>query len=477
MPDAGVLEEVLAPQPGPQSRFVSSAASVVFYGGAANGGKSYGLLMDPLRDIEWPGFRGILFRRTTPEITAEGGLWDVSHRIYPRHGARSRDIPHLDWRFPSGARLKLSHMQTDADRIMHQGAQYTWIGFDEVTHFSAVQFWYLFGRLRLSSATPLNGVPARLRVRCTCNPDPRSWVAEFLAWWIDQDTGFAIPERAGVIRWFARDAGRTIWGSTVAEVREQAPHLFIDGQGLTIPWARVCHSATFIPSKYTDNAISRERDPTYEARLRSLNAVDRARLLDGNWKITESAGEMFREEWFPIVTETPPDVVARVRYWDLAGSKRRRSNHSAGIRFCLHADGTYTVEDVENEKLRPKGTEDLLERTAARDGVPVDIHIEQDVGGGELLVDQYQRHALRGYTVHGHKVRGEGTKQERAKPVSSAAEKGHIRLRRAAWNKPFLAQLEAFPDSNEDDMVDALSGAFAVVQEAGDVVMATARTR
>lgn len=470
-------EEVFRAQPGPQARFLASSASLTFFGGGAFGGKTIGILLDPLRDIAWAGFRGIIFRRTTPELTAAGGLWDTSFPLYSRHGGIPRDIPHLDWRFPSGAHLKFSHLQRTEDMFAHQGAQYSFIGFDEVTHFEEKPFFYLFGRLRI--AHDLNGFVIHPRVRACCNPDPNSWVAKFISWWIDQETGFAIPERAGVVRWFARDGDVTYWGSTVREVRDQAPHLFVDEHGNRLPYSLVCHSCTFIPSLYSDNAIGMRRDPGYVARLRAQSAVDRARLLGGNWKIKETAGEVFREEWFPVVLETPTasPVVARLRYWDLAGSKRRRSNHTAGLRLALHADGTYTVEDVQNEKLRPKGTEDLIGRVAKNDGVPIGVHIEQDVGGGELLVDQYQRHALRGFTVTGHVVRGQGTKLERAKPASSAAEKGHIRLVKAAWNAPFLHQLQAFPDSNEDDMVDALSGAFAAIQNSGDIPFGVARTR
>src|SRR5690606_13515057 len=147
------------------------------------------------------------------------------------------------------------------------------------------------------------------------------------------------------------------------------------------------------------------------AKLRMLSRVERERLERGNWSVRESAGEMFREEWFPLVDAVPPEVVRRVRYWDLAGSKRRRSDFVAGVLLSLHGDGTYTVEGVKHEELRPKGTEDLRARTAQGDGHAVDAHIEQEaVAAGELLIAQYQRHVLRGYSVYGQRVRGEGSK-------------------------------------------------------------------
>lgn len=55
-------------------------------------------------------------------------------------------------------------------------------------------------------------------VRATCNPDADSWVAEFISWWIDPETGFAIPERAGVLRWFIRIGDTIIWGDSPEEL-------------------------------------------------------------------------------------------------------------------------------------------------------------------------------------------------------------------------------------------------------------------
>src|SRR5580698_1824138 len=53
-------------QPGPQTVFLGTPADIAIYGGAAGGGKSYGLLLDPLRfALSKPGFYGVIFRRNT----------------------------------------------------------------------------------------------------------------------------------------------------------------------------------------------------------------------------------------------------------------------------------------------------------------------------------------------------------------------------------------------------------------------------
>ncbi len=72
----------LCPQPGPQTSFLSSSADIVIYGGAAGGGKTFGMLLEPLRHIHIKDFRAVLLRRTSKQITKAGGPWDESQNIY-----------------------------------------------------------------------------------------------------------------------------------------------------------------------------------------------------------------------------------------------------------------------------------------------------------------------------------------------------------------------------------------------------------
>ena len=43
--------KVIRPQPGPQEQFMANPADIIIFGGAAGGGKSYALLIDPLKII------------------------------------------------------------------------------------------------------------------------------------------------------------------------------------------------------------------------------------------------------------------------------------------------------------------------------------------------------------------------------------------------------------------------------------------
>ena len=58
----------IRPQPGPQEAFLTSPADVVIYGGAAGGGKTYGMLLDALHYTHVQGFGAVFFRKNHNQI-------------------------------------------------------------------------------------------------------------------------------------------------------------------------------------------------------------------------------------------------------------------------------------------------------------------------------------------------------------------------------------------------------------------------
>src|SRR5258707_912882 len=211
---SSLARATIAPQPGPQTDFLRTPADICVYGGAAGGGKTVGLILEPLRYVSRvPGFTAVFFRRTTPQVTNPGGLWDESLNFYPQFGGTPRLRAH-EWRWPRAGKIKFSHLQFDTTVYDWQGAQITLICFDELTHFTARQFFYMVSRNRSTCGV-------RPYIRATCNPDADSWVAEFLAWWIDQETGLPIPERAGVLRHFIRVSEKVVWADRPEELMQQ----------------------------------------------------------------------------------------------------------------------------------------------------------------------------------------------------------------------------------------------------------------
>lgn len=443
----------IGPQDGPQTAFLSSPADIVFYGGSAGGGKTYGLLLDPLRYVRYKEFGAVIFRRTFPEIKNEGGLWDESTNIYLPLGARPKETD-LSWTFPSGSVISFAHLQHEKNIYSWQGAQVPYFGFDEITHFTARQFWYLLSRQR-----NVAGIPNL--VRATCNPDPDSFVRNIIDWWIDQN-GYAIPERSGVIRWFVRVDDGLVWADNEQSLKERYPSL--------IP-----RSFTFISAKLSDNQILCQKDPSYLATLLSLPTVDRKRLLDGNWNVRPSSGLYFKRSWFEVVD---PELVPRrmmkiVRGWDLAGtpeekdaSDLKQPDATAGVKMGRDRDGNIWVLDFVYDRMTPMQVERTIRNCASQDGLHTIIRLPQDPGqAGKAQVAHFARlligHTFRTRTLTGDKV-------TRAGAFSSACEHGMVKLVKATWNELYLTHLEQFPpEVGSPDTVDASVEAYHELTSGG----------
>jgi predicted phage terminase large subunit-like protein len=443
--------KTITPQPGPQTAFLASAADIAIYGGAAGGGKSWALLLEDLRHIHNPGFGSVTFRRSTVQIRNEGGLWDESAKLYPLVGGSPKEHV-LTWQFPSGATASFAHLEHDKTRLNWQGSQIPLIKFDELTHFTASQFWYMVSRNR-----SMCGV--RPYIRATCNPDADSWVAELIAWWIKQDTGLPISERAGVLRWFVRVGEDLRWAD---DPQDLACYTMIDERGMQVPIPP--KSLTFIPAKLTDNKALMAADPGYMASLLSLPMVERERLLGGNWKIRPAAGLYFQRSWCRMVDAIPAGTTF-ARGYDLAATVRSAENPdpdaTSSTKIGRMPDGRYIVVDNHNDCLSPAGVERLLKNTASQDGKSCTISLPQDPGQAGKSQVANLKLALSGYTVRSSTETGD--KITRFGPFSAQAEGGNVDVLRGAWNERWFSALENFPSSKHDDDVDSTSRAFDAV--------------
>lgn len=278
-------QDIIRPQEGFQEKFLSSPADIVIGGGSAGAGKTYVLLYEFIRHKDVKGFGGVIFRRTTPQVTNEGGLWDTSYELYPLVGGKP-NLSSLTWKFSTGPKIKFSHLEYEDDKLNWQGTQIAYLGFDELTHFTRGQFFYLLGRNRsMSGIKPY--------VRATCNPDPDSWVAELIAWWIDPESGFPIPERDGAIRYFISDSNHLVWGDSRQEVIDKCPHIFNDPKLKNRNPEDLVKSITFIAGDVYGNEKLLQKNPGYLANLLSLDEAEQLQLLKGNWKIRQDGSAMF----------------------------------------------------------------------------------------------------------------------------------------------------------------------------------------
>ncbi len=358
--------------------------------------------MAALQYVDQPGYAAIIFRRTYVDLAQPGALMDRAREWLGGTDARWNEQKHA-WRFPSGASLSFGHLETEKDKYNYQGAEFQFIGFDELTQFAESQYRYMFSRLRR-----LLGRRVPLRVRASTNPggEGHEWV----------------------LRRFFTD-GRT-------------------------------SRRAFIPAKLKDNPhLDRA---SYEENLNELDPVTRRQLRDGDWNVRES-GEYFKREWFTCVDHAPTaGRRRRVRYWDFAATEKKTGNDPDWCVGTLISEcgGEYLVEDVARFRKSPANTEAEVTRVAKQDGTGVEQHFEQEPGASsKILIAHLQRVVLKGHAVYGHTSSKD--KVTRAKPFSAACEQGRVKLLRADWNSGWFDRMEPFPTTGvKDDEVDSAAGGF-----------------
>ena len=423
-----------------QLAFLAMDDLEVFYGGAAGPGKSTWLLMAALQYVDVPGYAALLLRRTYGDLALPGALMDMAFEWLRGTGAKYRSGLKT-WSFPSGATLTFGHLEHEEQKRRYAGAEFQFIGFDELTGFTQTQYDFLFSRLRkpnTSARLAADGVglaDVPLRMRSASNPGG--------------------PGHMWVRRKLVQEASRRAGSVFIPALLQENPHLDAE---------------------------------SYMRSLNHLGATERARLLRGDWSARD-AGSMYDGSWFRILTQyVPSPDMRRVRYWDLAATEPGPGNldpdWTAGMRMAwrpvvgpetqLHSidseangvapRGQFVIEHLEHFRRSSARTKQVVIETAVRDGRQVHVVIEQEPGSsGKALVDDYAR-ALPGYVVRG--VRSTGDKETRAQISAAAAENGLIWCVDGPWTDAMIDELEAFPNGEHDDIVDALSGAHAAVARA-----------
>lgn len=439
---------------------MATPASICIYGGAAGGGKSFGLLLSALRYKNVPGFGCTIFRKNFNQIFAQGGLWDESMEIYQGVKGACPKFARGQWLFCNDegqtlSKVTFAHIEKDEDVHKWQGSQICELGFDELTHFSEKIFFYMLSRNRSAC-----GVEPF--VRATCNPDANSWVAKFIEWWIDQDTGYPIPERSGKIRWFIRRDETLYWANTRQELWKRFNLTTTEEKSEP-------RSVTFIMSKLSDNKELLRVNPGYLANLKALSQVERERLLMGNWKIKAAAGLYFkRSQLGDILNNVPIDVIQWVRCWDLAATEKDEGGdpaYTAGVLMGKRANGRYVIADVVNKQMSASDVRQTIKHTAQMDMARykrVRVRLPQDPGqAGKEQAQSYIKF-LAGFDVT--TVAESGSKEARAEPMAAQWQVGNFDIVYGEWNEEYLLQLENFPDGKFKDMVDASANAFAEIE-------------
>ena len=352
-------------------------------------------------------------------------------------------------------KVTFAHIERDEELEKWQGSQICEIGFDELTHFSENTFFFMLSRNRSACGV-------KPFVRATCNPDSDSCVAKFIEWWIDQDTGYPIPERSGAIRWMIRRDETIYWADRKEELWEQF-NLETDEE------KSEPKSVTFIMSSVYDNKELLKVDPGYLANLKALSLIQRERLLKGNWKIRSAAGLFFkRTQLGEIFEKVPKDVVRWVRCWDLAATEKNEGGdpaYTAGVLIGKRKNGRYVIADVINKQMSASDVRKTIKLTAQVDRATykrVRIRLPKDPGqAGKDQAESYIKY-LAGFDVCA--VAETGSKEARAEPMAAQWQAGNFDIVYGPWNEEYLLQLENFPDGKFKDMVDASANGFAELE-------------
>lgn len=397
-----------------QKVFLRTNAIEALFGGAAGGGKSSALLMSALQHVDVPGYSAILFRRTYADLALPGAIMDrFQHWMAPYDDVRW-NANNYTAVFPSGARISFGYLNNQQDYLRYKGAEFQFIGMDEVTEIRESDYRYLFSRLRRPASGPLAQVP--LRMRAASNPAP-NWVRQ----------RFIVE---------GKESGRI-----------------------------------FVPSKLTDNPGIDAA--SYRLALQALDPIERRRLEMGDWWST-SLGTLFERESFVIVDQIDvpqlTSMARAVRFWDLAATEPSQGNPdpdwTVGT-LMLFDQGIAYVLDVKKARVKGEKVEQLVAQTAYEDGKGVTIRMEQEPGSsGKALADQYARYVIPGYDFAA--VRATGDKVTRARPFAAAVANGNVRVVRGPWLTEWLDEFSSFPEAaNHDDQVDSAVGAFTFLTGLG----------
>lgn len=422
-----------------QAAFLNLEVDEALYGGAAGPGKSDALLMAALQYVDVPGYAAILFRRTYSDLSLPGALMDRAQDWLRGTDAHWTDKTKT-WHFPSGASLTFGYMESETDRYRYQGAEFQFVGFDELTQFTKVQYSYMHSRTRRPlRACPSCGMPVR---------DPHVLQCPLCHAEVSPSPLADVPIR---VRSASNPGGvGHSWVARTFDVRHK---------GLGKPFVR----ARLEDNPYVDKEA-------YIASLSKLDPLTRKQLLDGDWTARQAGGFFLREYFETRSVERLPANLTYVRFWDLAATEPKDGADPDYLAGCKMARDPQTglIYFVPDVRFRgtPAQVESLMRRTAERDGRDVEIFIEQEPGAsGKAYVDNLRRHTLAGYTVTTLVAAQRGSKTTLAGPFSSQAEAGNVHILQGPWEEDFYEEAEAFPDGEHDDQIDAASSAFYVLTD------------
>jgi len=146
-----------------QKEFHESKAKYRLFGGAAGPGKTKALLWEAIRQaLVVDGCDTLLLRRTYPEL--ESSLVSYFRRDVPRSMYESYNASKHVVTWNNGSTTRFGYCRNENDVYQYQGAEFLFIGIDELTHFTLKQWQFLTSRNRCPAKVYSDGKNAGKRI-------------------------------------------------------------------------------------------------------------------------------------------------------------------------------------------------------------------------------------------------------------------------------------------------------------------------
>ncbi len=437
-----------------------------------------------------PNFEGVMFRRTTKPLSAAGGLFSEAKKLYRQLGIDVREqAMEIDFYGVGGSKndkkggnLKFTHLEHEKDAEgNHQGLQYSFVGFDELTHFTQGQFLYLIGRMRSEADSDSFCL-------ATTNPDYNSWVYNWVSWYLKD--GIFDEDKLGVIRYFLIVDDAPVFANTEEELAEAYPDMCyiynpVEDKEEYVPPMTFC----FIGGTIFDNPALIRQNPKYLSALKAQTEINRRRLLDGDWHAVPEGSQYFERKWLNKLEKRPEGCVA-VRAWDTASEepsdKNRQPDWTASVKMLKNKEGDIIIvgdyeEDSFDEKLQSYGRYRL--RSGARDRAILRQHqydglrdctmilaVDPASAGKFQYREQSKNFSAEGILVKPDPMPNNKSKLLKFEPFSTACANGLVYIVESSFpNKQtlenFYKELEQFDGerstgSKKDDWADAAASAY-----------------
>lgn len=331
-----------------------------------------------------PNFRAIFIRKSLNDLKTAGSVVDTFKDAYGSIiTTKISENPRMT--FPSGAYVEARQVQNeDPKKIIEEwkGVQADALCWEELTSYSWHTFKYIMSRCR--GRAKWTG-----KIRATLNPKKRHWVRTWLDWWIDPITGYAIPERDGVVRYFylnGDDVKDLVWGDTKKEVYYKCK-IDIDRKisklGGEVKYDDLIKSFTFYKGSLSENKELLKNNPGYVGSVTATGGKISQILIEGNWNVDEDDDS---ESPIPAhaaraIFETDP--MTNGDRWITADLADKGTDNFLAIVW----DGLHVMDIVIKGKTTPRQNAEILHDLAVRYDI-ADNHIIFD-GNNAAYINDY----------------------------------------------------------------------------------------